>query len=64
MPRGPSFEGQVAWNPKYFVLTDNQMRLLSEEEEAVRAESGVFVSCPSVHRRLSCRSVLFRVMEL
>lgn len=43
MSRGHSYEEQVAWNPKYFVLADSQMRLLNEEEEAVRAD--VFV-CP------------------
>lgn len=38
MSRGHSYQEQVAWNPKYFVLADSQMRLLGEEE-AVRAES-------------------------
>lgn len=38
MSRGHSYEEQVVWNPKYFVLADSQMRLLNEEE-AVRAES-------------------------
>lgn len=56
MSRGHSYEDQVAWNPKYFLLADGQMRLLSEEKEAVRAESAVFVSCPSVHWCLSCQS--------
>lgn len=56
MSRGHSYKDQVAWNPKYFVLSDGQMRLLSEEKEAVRAESAVFVSCPSVHWCLSCQS--------
>lgn len=43
MARGHSYEEQAAWSPRYLVLADSQMRLLSEEEEeAVRARSAVF----------------------
>lgn len=49
MSRGHSYEEQVAWNAKRYVLADSQMRLLNDEEEAVRAERDAFVcvSCPA-----------------
>lgn len=60
MARGHSYEEQAAWSPRYLVLADSQMRLLSEEEEeAVRARSAVFLSPVSrlpVQPCLSCHS--------
>lgn len=49
MSRGHSYEEQVAWNAKRYVLAGSQMRLLHDEEEAVRAERDAFVcvSCPA-----------------